>query len=456
MIRVLNLHIRIMKISPVLLNLFFLTCFCAIKAKIVNKNVERSLDLSSQLVKSTIKITAEDTTGKPLKEYVLILNEPNLSYISVTDGSKNEIQARKSNGGLQYVITFGSSSAHQIILVETVSTKNIMPYPEEIKQHEIQFAKYVGLVHLYSNYETYSQKTIVKLGTSNILSHTQVKPFSTATDKLIFGPYENIKALSKQELVIHYENQTPFMTVKNLERTIEVSHWGNIAIQESIQLAHSGAKLKGSFSRYDFQKDGRSSQSAIKSYRTILPSSASGVYYRDTNGNISTSNMNSLNDFIDLELRPRFPLFGGWKTQYTIGYNVPSYEYMYSNGKKYQLKMHLIDHIYDNMAIDKAAIKIVLPEGADNIQLTTPYTINRRQNELVHTYLDTVGRPVISFSKLNLVESHIADFTLNYTFSRVSLLQEPFLVSGFIYIIFVLTIVLLRLDFSIALHSHKD
>ncbi|XP_068158398.1 dolichyl-diphosphooligosaccharide--protein glycosyltransferase subunit 1 [Drosophila tropicalis] len=445
-----------MRFSTLLLAFISLTCFSEIKAKIVNKNVERVLDISSQLVKTSIKISAEDTTGKPIKEYVLILNEPNLSHISIKDGSKNKVQAREANEGLQYVITFESSSAHQIILVETVSAKNIMPYPEEIKQHEIQFVKYIGLVHLYSNYETYSQKTIVKLGTTNILSHTQDKPFSVASDKLIFGPYESIKPLSKQELVIHYENQTPFMTVQKLERTIEISHWGNIAIKESIQLAHTGAKLTGSFSRYDFQKDGRSSQSAIKSYKTILPASASAVYYRDTNGNISTSNMNALNDLIDLELRPRFPLFGGWKTQYTIGYNVPSYEYLYSNGKKFQLKMHLIDHIYDNMAINKAAIKIVLPEGTDNIQLTTPYTINRQQNELVHTYLDTVGRPVISFSKINLVESHIADFTLNYTFSRVSLLQEPFLVSCFIYIIFVLTIVFLRLDFSIALHSHRE
>lgn len=66
----------------------------------------------------------------------------------------------------------------------------------------------------------------------------------------------------------------------NLERVIEVSHWGNIAIEETIDLLHSGAILKGSFSRYDFQKDGRNSQSSVKSYKTILPASASDVYYR--------------------------------------------------------------------------------------------------------------------------------------------------------------------------------
>ena len=41
----------------------------------------------------------------------------------------------------------------------------------------------------------------------------------------------------------------------------------------------------------------------------------------------------------------RFPLFGGWKTHYDIGYNVPSYEYLYEYN--HVLNMRLIDHIAD-------------------------------------------------------------------------------------------------------------
>lgn len=57
------------------------------------------------------------------------------------------------------------------------------------------------------------------------------------------------------------------------------------------------------------------------------------MYYRDEIGNISTSNLKEMDDFVELELRPRFPLFGGWKTQYYIGYNVPSYQYLFNKGK---------------------------------------------------------------------------------------------------------------------------
>lgn len=81
--------------------------------------------------------------------------------------------------------------------------------------------------------------------------------------------------------------------------------------------------------------------SSVKSYikffyrffKTILPAAAKDVYYRDEIGNISTSHMRIQEDSVELDLRPRFPLFGGWKTHYTLGYNIPSYEHLYYSGR---------------------------------------------------------------------------------------------------------------------------
>lgn len=251
------------------------------------------------------------------------------------------------------------------------------------------------------------------------------------------------------------------MTVTRLERVIEVSHWGNIAVEETIDLVHSGARLKGSFSRYDFQKNSRGSLSAVEMYKTILPASATGVYYRDTNGNISTSAMRTLKDSVELDLRPRFPLFGGWRTHYTLGYNVPSFEYLFHTEDNFLLKMRLIDHIYDDMHIDEIVVKIILPEGSANLKLITPYVVQRRPDTLHYTYLDTFGRPVIEFTKKNLVENHINDFNLKYTFPKIVMIQEPLLIVGFLYVLFVLVIVWMRLDFSITKerdqqHYHKE
>ena len=73
--------------------------------------------------------------------------------------------------------------------------------------------------------------------------------------------------LAQDTLKIHYENNNPFLTISSITRTIEVSHWGNIAVEETIDLRHTGAVLKGPFSRYDYQRQSDSGISSVKSFK---------------------------------------------------------------------------------------------------------------------------------------------------------------------------------------------
>lgn len=72
--------------------------------------------------------------------------------------------------------------------------------------------------------------------------------------------------------------------------------------------------------------------------------------------------------------------------------------------------MDLIDHVFDNMVVEEALVRIVLPEGATNIEVETPYPMTRLPDSLHFTYLDTKGRPVVELSGKNLVENHIQEF----------------------------------------------
>ena len=180
-----------------------------------------------------------------------------------------------------------------------------------------------------------------------------------------------------------------------------------------------------------------------------MPAAASDIYYRDEIGNISTSHTRLRKDSVELNLRPRFPLFGGWKTRYIVGYNVPSYEYLFHSGDEYTLEMRLLDHVFEDMIVDELVVKIILPEGSKKISLSLPYPATRLPNSLHYTYLDTTGRPVISVTKKNLVENHIQNFKLRYTFPRFLMLQEPLLVAIALYLLFLMVIVYVRLDFSI-------
>jgi len=216
----------------------------------------------------------------------------------------------------------------------------------------------------------------VALASSNVESYTKTKPVSLSETTLSYGPFNNIGAFTVAEMTVHAENNNPMLVVTRLERLLELSMWGNIAVEETVDVAHRGALLKGSFSRYEFQRES-SGVSSVKNFKTLLPASSKDVYYRDDIGNISTSHLRVMDDAVELDLRPRFPLFGGWKTHYVIGYNVPSYEYLFYSGNQHVLNMRLVDHIFDDMLVEEAEVKVILPEGVTDIEVKTPYTMTR-------------------------------------------------------------------------------
>lgn len=442
-------------------------------ADLINAKVERTIDLTTSLVHVNNLITVENQASSgALKSYVFVV-EPaqarNVAFIGaqlVGDKSAADLEKRRLNvvevsndasKGRLYRVDFKSDLAAGKSLqfeVEVVLFSLLRPYPTEITQSEKQNVIYKGNHYYYSLYQTKSQTTVVNLASDKTESYSQLKPTSKSDSQITYGPYENVKQFEQNELSIHYENNAPFLAISNMVRTIELSHWGNIAVEETMDLSHSGAVLKGPFSRFDYMRR-QGGASSVKSIRTLLPSSAADVYYRDEIGNISTSNLrvpgkNKAGEPVELELRPRFPLFGGWKTHYTVGYNVPVYQYLFNKGNDYVLKMRLIDHVYDDQFIENIQIRIILPEHSTNLELITPYSVDRRPNELHYTYLDTVGRPVIVINKKNAVENHIQDFTLKYKFNKIMILQEPLLVVGFFYVIFTLVIIIVRIDFSIA------
>ena len=78
---------------------------------------------------------------------------------------------------------------------------------------------------------------------------------------------------------------------KKAAKSIEVSHWGNIAIEESYLIKNEGAYLDGEYSRVDFnQYTSGSGNSALKELKAQYPIHTWGMYYTDDIGNISTSN----------------------------------------------------------------------------------------------------------------------------------------------------------------------
>ncbi|XP_023155102.1 dolichyl-diphosphooligosaccharide--protein glycosyltransferase subunit 1 [Amphiprion ocellaris] len=430
---------------------------------LVNEDVKRTVDLGTHLAKITAEIVLSNQGHSSVHSFVLAVEAdlaPHLAYIGASvkgdeeeDGTLELEQTTiQGQSGEFYKVHLPSSLAAGAQLkakVEMTFSHVLKPFPTHITQAERQLVVFQGNHYLYSPYPTRSQTTRVRLASKTVESYTKLGNPSKTDEIIEYGPFRDVAPFSEDTMKIHYENNTPFLTISSITRTIEVSHWGNIAVEETIDLRHTGAILKGPFSRYDYQRQSDSGISSVKSFKTILPASAQDVYYRDEIGNISTSHLQVLDDSVEVEVRPRFPLFGGWKTHYIIGYNLPSYEYLYTLGDQYALKMRLVDHVYDDQVIDSLTVKIILPEGARNINVETPYKITRMPNQLHYTYLDTFGRPVLVATKNNLVEQHIQDVVVHYNFNKILMLQEPLLVVGAFYILFFTVIIYVRLDFAI-------
>lgn len=105
-----------------------------------------------------------------------------------------------------------------------------------------------------------------------------------------------------------------------------------------------------------------------------LPAGIHSVYYYDTIGNVSTSHFrptpstrkgSSNTQYSILEMRPRYPVMGGWNYSFTLGWDSPLADYAGFDAKsgKYIVGVPLMTLIPDTV-VDEAEIKIILPEGA--------------------------------------------------------------------------------------------
>eukprot|EP01088_Endostelium_zonatum_P017156 TRINITY_DN491_c0_g1_i1.p1 TRINITY_DN491_c0_g1~~TRINITY_DN491_c0_g1_i1.p1 ORF type:complete len:452 (+),score=84.22 TRINITY_DN491_c0_g1_i1:93-1448(+) len=444
--------------------LFFLTfilLFLYVSCDVQISSVTRNIDLSSQLARHTITINLQNS-GSAASSFDLSLEASaaqRLSYITATlDGTLTNISAGaarnspRGEGHVVYTINFPRPLQGSAALVANlVFTHSLEPYPATVSQDENQFLRYTDSVYLYSSYKIPTQTTTIKLASSKVESHTDVPPVRVRGSSVTYGPYTDIPTFTSKPFTLHFLSNKALLTVTKLVREIEISHWGNVAVEETYNLEHSGAKLTGHFSRYDYQRNQQGAQTVVRSIHQILPLYAQDLYYRDDIGNISTSHITANNRSLILELIPRFPLFGGWKTEFYMGYNARlntalGYEY---NSGKYVLNITVLPQYEEELVYDDVEVRVIVPEGASGLELRAPFAVDAQNIDKRLTYLDTSGRPVLVFNKRNMVSDHVQYFQVAYSFTSTSVFHEPILLIASYFAFFLIIIVGVRLSLRI-------
>ncbi|XP_020597533.1 dolichyl-diphosphooligosaccharide--protein glycosyltransferase subunit 1A-like, partial [Phalaenopsis equestris] len=176
--------------------------------------------------------------------------------------------------------------------VLTIFTHSLQPFPEEISQADAQLVVYQDSAYFLSPYVVKSQSLNVLLPGGRVESYTKHPNGKLVDSEIKYGPYEKLPPFSYSAIVIHFENNNPFVVAQELVREIEISHWGSIQVTEHYNLAHKGATNKGGFSRLDYQsRSYMGGRSSLRQLIARLPPRAHSIYYRDDIGNISTSHL---------------------------------------------------------------------------------------------------------------------------------------------------------------------
>lgn len=135
--------------------------------------------------------------------------------------------------------------------------------------------------------------------------------------------------------------------------------------------------LKGQFSRLEYQGQnyfGRVSAHILSGLTLHLPPGVTNAYFYDLNGNVSTSHLrrspsvpkgSKAIQHSVLEMRPRYPLLGGWNYSFTLGFDTPLQDSVSwdAANQRHIVGVPVMTHIPGSV-VDEAEIKIILPEGA--------------------------------------------------------------------------------------------
>lgn len=279
-----------------------------------------------------------------------------------------------------------------------------------------------------------------------------------------YGTYADVPAFGSQPLSLHFRNNNPFLTMTDVVRDMEISHWGNVRVSESYNIRHDGATLVGAYESTDYANmmyGGRLAEpTAVRDLKAILPGGASRVTYTDRIGNISTSNFRRGRRKSVLELEMRYKLLGGWKTDFVIAYDVPADEFISLNQN--DPSIHYFNASFgipfNKPVADRVLTKVALPEGAYDIKLNLPFDVDEQKNEIRFTYLDSYlggGRPVVTFLKTQIVREHFDYFQISYRYSSMRLYAKPLLMIFSIFVFFSFAILMGRVDLSLGMSTNN-
>lgn len=399
-------------------------------------NALRTIDLTKSYVKESLAVIIENVSNSPQSVYHVPL-EAGVVYSSLEarekskgSGTTVKLITKKTDSSWQITLNSEIPPTEQITLsITTTKLHALRPLPAKLEQNGKQYLLHSTAKYIPSFYPCTKQKTKLKFPNEEISKYTGVADRQGTV--LTYGPYESVLPGMEDSIEVRYENTVPLSTVTYLERDIEISHWGgNIAFEDRYALTNNGAKLKNPFDRIAFAQSAfyNPQSYAIKSLAIPLATGSRDAYFTDEIGNVSTSKFRSTIREANLEIKPRYPIFGGWNYTFTIGWNNDLHHFLTKDGQKHYLKVPFLEGA-DNIVYEDLQLRIILPEGAENIVVHCDLEDVKIRHGRHWTFMDTIGRRVVSVESGNVTEDIARqDILVEYDYTYTSLIRKPLVV----------------------------
>lgn len=282
-----------------------------------------------------------------------------------------------------------------------------------------------------SAYQTVTQKTKLKFPSTDVPDYTETSGLKSGADPerkgatYTYGPYETAKVApgTEQPITVRYQFTNPVISISLLERDLEVSHWGgNLATEERYWLRNNASQLTNQFSRVEwtFASYQKAPSSAVREIAYPLQPGSVDPYFIDDIGNVSTSRYRPGNGktAANLELKPRYPIFGGWNYSFKVGWNndLSGFLRRATGVDSYVLKVPFLQgpKMSEGVQYEHVVLRVVLPEGAHNVRFETVEGANSNglpsmsqvnaSLSTFKTYMDTLGRTTLTLEVDSLTD----------------------------------------------------
>ncbi len=203
----------------------------------------------------------------------------------------------------------------------------------------------------------------------------------------------------------------------------------------------------------------RGDTSALKELKVPLRAGSVDPYFTDDIGNVSTSRYrpNNIRE-ASLELKPRYPVFGGWKYSFKIGWNnaLSSFLRKLQTRDTYVLRVPFLEgpKMAEGIQYEHVVLRVILPEGAFDVRWETVggtgLPILQSEISLHKTFMDTVGRSELKLSAMNVVdEARDAELVVIYEYPFLAPFRKPLSIFAGVVSVFTIAWAIGRLDTSI-------